>query len=85
MKPMKLCWHTLQRSILANSFMLKIESDNLTDFIIEYENGAKRYAALGLRDNGWMLMPDMNTKPKWIAGAAIEWPEALKRSLIIIV
>ena len=63
--------------------MLKIATSDLLSFTIEYINGeAKRDAILVLQQGGWYLA-DSN-KSKWIANPTIDWPEALKRSLIIV-
>jgi hypothetical protein len=63
--------------------MLKIATDDLLSFIIEYSNDeVKRNAVLVLQQGGWYLAD--NNKSKWVANPTIDWPEALKRSLIIV-
>ena len=66
--------------------MLRIESSDLEHFVIDY-NGAKAedLATLTLCKNGWQLTQNLQSKAKWIANASIDWPEAVKRSLIILI
>lgn len=63
---------------------LNIHSADLTLFTIEYDGETDEQTARLVLEGEWLLNPRIGAAPKWIASARIEWPEALKRSLIAL-
>lgn len=66
-------------------FNFKVDTKDCETFDIEYTNSQGLQNALIFRKDGeWALVPRVDANNVWIATARYQWPEVLKRALIIL-
>jgi uncharacterized protein with LGFP repeats len=64
---------------------LSIDADTSLSWDIEYiTNAGRKTALLRMKDGAWYLTREPQAGESWVAGVRVEWPEALKRALIVL-